>query len=748
MGNFVSHTLARIAILATAVITLHACSDSLQQQPQDTSLAPAKAGAYENLSFSMTSSDWHDCTLSTDDEGATVITTTGSDPYFRTTKLGRTKTFPESYSVISFEYKAEANIDYFKLYFCPPEAESTASNMQVLKSSSTWKQVDIDISSYRSNLGWANSTFGLFSSNRWYIRFNVTGAIGNVIKIRNLRIREKTTEEDAYKAESDLFAADKQAFANRIDNYLNTSFSSSVQQVEVTKEEVVIRGITSGSGRFALAEITPYENITEMQTFPHLTAIRGSQFSIRLPRIIQRDGFDYDRLLSKWAIVSLNDNSQTLASHARYADVVAPIRSPQPMTPKSKKGLLGYPTHTTPDGVRDLTALTCAIACNGFHLDEWLMTKPLATTAGTGNPYFPAEEYTYGGHKYYISGMKIHEFDDLISNYCAQGMQVVMYIALWTVSTYDENIKPLLIHPECNGGYQLMPNTTSPEAVNAYAAIMTYLAERYSRSDAMRVHHWVAHNEVNAQEVWCNMGSNQPQMYFSDTYMKSMRLIYNITRQYDQNAATMACFEHNWAVAQNNDASYSASSILNDIKRYCAAEGDFWWGLGHHPYPYNLNVARFWDSSIAQADVNHVNFTQSTPQVTFYNLEVLQDWAYMPENMYHGTKKRLIYLCEQGLNTPDYSETSLTNQAAGVCWLWKKVNALSAIDGITYYAWQDNTGDGALRLGLRKFSGDPYYNERKPSWFVWQAAATESEDEVFAPYLSVCGLSSWSQVLH
>ncbi|MBR1543639.1 MAG: hypothetical protein IJ626_01945 [Muribaculaceae bacterium] len=748
MGNFrIFQIGVRILAFAITALAISACADSIQE-PEDPALAPAKAGAYENLSLSTSSGDWHDCTVASNSDGSYTITTSGSDPYFRTTKLGRTKTFASSYTMISFEYQATSSIDYFKMYFCPPEAESTASSMQVLKSSSTWKQVDIDISKYRDDYGWANSTFSLFSSSRWYIRFNVTGPIGNVVKIRNLRIREKTADEEAQKAESDNFVADKQAFANRIDNYLNTNFSSTVQQVEVTKDEVVVRGITSGQGRFALAEITPYENITEMETFPHLTAIRGNQFSIRLPRIINRDGYDYDRLLSKWAIVSLNDNVQTLASHARYADKVAAIRSPQPMTPKSKKGLLGYPTHTTPDGVRDLTALNCGIACNGFHLDEWLMTKPLATTAGVGNPNYPAEEYTYGGRKYYISGMKIREFDGLISNYCAQGMQVIMYIAIWTTSTYDSNIKPLLIHPECNGGYQLMPNTTSPDAINAYAAIMTYLAERYSRSDAMRVHHWVAHNEVNAQEIWCNMGSNQPQLYFSDTYMKSMRLIYNITRQYDQNAATMTCFEHNWAAAQNNDASYAAASILSDIKRYCAAEGDFWWGLGHHPYPYNLNVARFWDSSIADADINHVNFTQSTPQVTFYNLEVLQDWAYRPENMYQGTKKRVIYLCEQGLNTPDYSETSLTNQAAGVCWLWKKVNALSAIDGITYYAWQDHTGDGALRLGLRKYSDSPYNSERKPSWYVWQAAGTATEDEVFAPYLSVCGLSDWSQVLH
>ncbi|MBP5498193.1 MAG: hypothetical protein J6X81_02325 [Muribaculaceae bacterium] len=735
-----------IGFLAIGATWLAGCSDSLVE-PDDPWEAPAKAVASESLTLNTASGDQHDCTIS-ESNGVYTITTTGSDPYFRTTRLARTKTFPASYTVLELEYQAESNINYFKLYFCPPEAESTASTVQTLKSSSEWKTVTIDIAKYRDDYGWANSTFSFFSSNRWYIRFNVTGVVGNVIKIRNLTIREKTEEEAASETENSNFASSKQAFAEHINSYLNATYSSQVQKVEVTADEVVVRGITSGSGRFALAEITPYENVTEFETFPHLTAIRSPQFSIRLPRYVERDGFNYDRLLSKWAIVSLDNEQQTLASHARYADDVAPIRTPMSFRPKNKKGVLGYPTHTTPNGVRDLTALNCGIAANGFHLDEWLMTRPLSTTAGTSNPYYPAEEYSYGGKTYYISGMKIREFDDLITNYCAQGMQVIMYVQIWTNSTYDDYIKPIIIHPECNGGHQLMPNTTSPEAINAYAAIMTFLAERYSRSDAMRVHHWIAHNEVNAPELWCNMGTDQPELYFTDTYMKSMRLIYNITRQYDQNAATMTCFEHNWGTATNNDASYAASSILNNINRYCDAEGDFWWGLGHHPYPYNLSVSRFWDASISNSDANHVNFTQSTPQVTFYNLEVLQDWAMQTRNMYKGTTKRVIYLCEQGINTADYSSSELENQAAAVCWLWKKVNALSAIDGITYYAWQDNDGDGALNLGLRKYPGSPNYSERKPAWYVWQAAGTDTEDTVFAPYLSVCGLSSWSEVLH
>ena len=730
--NFKKHI---FTALITASLMMSSCADGLEKPYINE--APFRAAASKALSLSTSSGDCHDCTV-TSSSGIYTITTTGTDPYLRST---RTMTaYDAALTVLSFEYQAEKDISSFKLYFCPPEAESTASQSWTLSSTSQWKQVDIDISSYRTDYSWALKTSSFLS--RWYLRFNVTSAVGNVIKIRNLTLRELTDEEKSAQAEAEAFAADKQAFADRVTNYLDASFTSQVTQVEVTSTEVIVRGITSGSERFAVAEITPYENITEMETFPHLTAVRSSDFAIRLPRYVDRDGYNYDRLLSKWAIVSLDDSKQTLASHARYADKVTAKRSPAEFKPTGKKGLLGTPTHTTSDGVRDLTALNLNIACNGFHLQEWLMLHPY-----TNNGVAPVK-YEYGGKTYYINGAKINEFDNLIKNYCAQNMQVVMYVQIWTNIITDDEMFQILVHPERNGGIQLFPNVTTPDAINAYAAIITFLADRYSQSSAMRVHHWIAHNEVNAQEVWANMGNNQPEMYFTDTYLKSMRLIYNITRQYDQNAATLACFEHNWSVAGSNDAKYPAKSVLNNINKYCLAEGDFWWGLGHHPYPYNLSVGRYWDSSVAYADPLYVNFTQSTPCVTFYNLEVLQDWAYLSENLYQGTKKRLIYLCEQGVNSPDYSDTSLNNQAAGVAYAWKKVENLDAIDGFLYYAWTDNTGDGSLRLGLRKFNDTTYKQERKPSWYVWQAAGTSNEESVFAPYLSVCGLTDWNQVMH
>lgn len=49
------------------------------------------------------------------------------------------------------------------------------------------------------------------------------------------------------------------------------------------------------------------------------------------------------------------------------------------------------------------------------------------------------------------------------------------------------------------------------------------------------------HNEVDGARDWTNMGI-KPITVFTDTYVKSMRMCYNIVRQYDENAEVFASF--------------------------------------------------------------------------------------------------------------------------------------------------------------------------------------------------------------
>ncbi|MBR1543638.1 MAG: hypothetical protein IJ626_01940 [Muribaculaceae bacterium] len=751
--------LSMLFIYAIA-FAMSACNDNKLLTPEEDINSIARAEGVSSTPLSVISSmTQQQATVSkTTEDGYTVwnCTTTGTDPRVYFTTASRNVAIPQNQCILSFEYKTTTGIDgalqfffgkvrynfsSYSAYFTNNDMESQSIRFFGYdKVVSEWTKVEINVTDHRAFCNnWGVSTPG--SMYYWSIWVDLGTASGKNFKIRNMQFRSLTAEEQAIQDEKDRFQADKLAFIDRVNNYLDTSFPSAVQNVKVTTDEVIVSGKAVGSGRFALAEITPYEDVTEFETYPHLTAIRGSQFSIRLSRYVERDGFTYDRLFSKWAIISLEDNKQTLASHARYADEVAAKRSPSPvLTPRNKKGVLGMGIHKVDGVTNDYDEFNCGISTVSGHINQWLMTKPIATTF-TGVSPQPAIEHKYGGKTYYISGAAVADNDIKLRTMNQRGDLVFTYIEIWPLGsgsqTFDPDISPIIYHPERDGGNQLFPNLTTPEAFNAYAAFLEFFADRYTQ-DGQRIHHWVAYNEVNAPSSWANMGQNQPEMYFTDAYMKSMHFIYNVVRQYDQNASVSPCFTHNWALGKDGENEYAAVSMISNIKRYEAAEGEIFWGICHHPYPVT-SAPDFWNY-----DPSYVNFTQNTPYITFYNLEVLADWANNPENYYHG-KKRPIYLLEQGVNSRSNSTDDQHLQAAGIAWVWKKVNAIDGIDGIAYYAWVDGN-DGTLMLGLRRDAANGY--AKKESWNVWKAAGSSNEDAVFQQYLSVCGLSDWSQVLH
>src|ERR1035438_1790661 len=112
-----------------------------------------------------------------------------------------------------------------------------------------------------------------------------------------------------------------------------------------------------------------------------------------------------------------------------------------------------------------------------------------------------------------------------------------------------------------------------------------------------------------------------------------------------------------------------------------------------------------------------------------------------------GIKRRTIYLSEQGFNSPDYSPKSLADQAAGLAYAWKKIEPLDAIEAMQYHNWIDNSGEGGLRIGLRKFpeeSADPL--GKKPIWYLYQKLETPEEGKASAFALPVIGIENWYNV--
>ena len=65
-----------------------------------------------------------------------------------------------------------------------------------------------------------------------------------------------------------------------------------------------------------------------------------------------------------------------------------------------------------------------------------------------------------------------------------------------------------------------------------------------------------------------------------------------------------------------------------------------------------------------------------------------------------------------------------------------------------WHNWADNREEFGLRIGLRAYEEGSFKAlDPKPVWYVWQAAGTDKEDEVFEPYLKVIGISSWDGIV-
>lgn len=506
---------------------------------------------------------------------------------------------------------------------------------------------------------------------------------------------------------------DKYQMAANIKDYLAKDYPSKVTNVQVTSDKVIIKGNCGGSGTYLLAEITPWQDVTELEKYPYTQDLSGGGFTVTVDRIVpNREGIRYDKVFSKWAVVKVDGDRQTLDSHARYADDVVPKKSAEAVPLRNKKGF----------GAGDIDLYFSD--CKEMNVGSITMNVVL-------NDYIKGEGsgYSYGGQNYSLGAFK--DYVDRVTRRAGEMDLVVSAIILCQTNSIFKD-------PENKGGNYTMPNLTTAKAFNLYAAALEHMASTHC-TPGNRISHWIMHNEVDFANEWTNMG-DQPMLRYLDRYIKSMRICYNIARQYDQNASVLGSYTHCWAKADGN---YAPKKMLEATVAYSEAEGDFRWGVAYHPYPQDLTKPSFWVND------TQATYSMTTRYITFKNLEVIDAWIKQKENLYKGATKRVLFLSEQGTNSPSYSQTDLALQAAGGAWAWKKISKLDGIDAMQWHNWADNKAEGGLRIGLRTFAEGSVSNlTPKPVWYVWKAAGTAEEDSVFDQYKATLGISDWDSILN
>ncbi|TWT82687.1 hypothetical protein CA13_41500 [Planctomycetes bacterium CA13] len=531
-----------------------------------------------------------------------------------------------------------------------------------------------------------------------------------------------------------LAEAQTSAAKERLLHYLDQPFACQLTKVSVSSDLVHIEGcVPSGKDAVWIADIpidvvlgSPEAWNTRLKIEPNT----DGQFAIDVPRYRKRHGLNYDRLTSRWQLVQESTDGITPLSSARYPLSVV-CRSPNlpPANPKNKKGLGGWHTGRLPNEIDDLGI--SAVTVN-VMIHTLVQLEP-------GKDTFPIQ---WQGRTYHAKKNALERLDNGFIEAQKHGLMVSVIVLVANPAKAPSPVVKLLGHPDATkDGIFAMPNVTSAEGIGIFGAILNLMAERWSRPDGMygRVHHWIMHNEVDAGWEWTNAGEKSSESYL-DLYQRSMRLMDLIARQYDPNTRPFISLTHHWAW-HGAEHWYGSKRLIDLLVRFCKVEGDFPWAVAYHPYPQSLLKPRTWEDSDA-------TYTFETKKITPKNLEVLDAYMKQKKLRFEGSL-RPVHLSENGFNSPDYSEKSLEDQAAGMALAWNKIQPLESIKMWHYHNWIDNHGEGELRIGLRKYpddKDDPF--GKKPIWYLYQSLGTAKEQEVAHPYLKTIKIESWKQVIH
>jgi hypothetical protein len=661
----------------------------------------------------------NDLEISENGPGTYQISATGPDPYLFTEPLKAD--LDAGNTVLTFEYFAPRALDVFQIFFGPPIEESNSVKTE-LGVREGWTSFAIDL----------KQDMGKWGKSGDFLRFDFGTSRRYQIQMRNIRFRKPNAQEIERAANYEQKKKSELDLKVKLKGYLAAKYASSVSHVSVDEKTIEIKGGLGKVGKnLFIAEVPIYQDIVSMISFEKIYPVPAGKrdFKITVPRYTAIGDHQSDRLLSKWVLVEKTGNHFNLRSAARYADDIKSIHNLPDEKPAGKKGLGGFAANQF---MEDLDSLNITSATVNMWITQMMRSKPSENTVA----------FEYGGKTYYADRRWVEATDKTLQETAKRNIVVSSIILIdKAINCPDKEIGAIFQHPDCDpSGIYSMANMTSEKGVEYYAAAIDFIAKRYSRPDKKygRVQSWIIHNEVDAGWVWTNMGEKDT-LLFMDTYHKSMRLVQNIARKYNPHAKAFITLTHFWNWTEDKHF-YLSRDLLNILLKYSAVEGDFDWGIAHHPYPESLFEPKSWLDEKA-------DFTFDTPLITFKNIEVLNAWVKRPEAMYKGKHKRTVYLSEQGPNSKDYTPQNLAEQAASIAYLWKKMQVLDGIDAYQFHNWVDNRGEGGLRIGLRHFPDDAQDpGGKKPIWYVYRDLDTPNEDRATEFAKKIIGITNWSEV--
>lgn len=436
----------------------------------------------------------------------------------------------------------------------------------------------------------------------------------------------------------------------------------------------------------------------------------GEEKTLKIERV---SGGGYDNLYCKFVLAQ----NGKLVAGPFYVTEVSSKSSNQNIEAKSIKGILGEIDEET-------VALGCSwteynfYANSAFYPNEYVDDDGNIVEFDNSSYVSSGEAITFesNGKTYYFRSSFISTYDTKI-RYCYEnGIQVVLII--YNLKIYDQSTAPYFMSYAGARDYTSSTiwaiDTSTELGAGYFTALMEFLAERYSREDGAYgyCHRFVIGNEIDISTQW------NPVVNYSTTealelndyveeYARTLRLAEQATKKYCSDNMVLVSTCHYWYGRRSSDGTYASKLVYDYLNAKVSYQGNFNWGMASHPYPVDLGDANFLLNEAGGSSVT--SDYNSSPYITWTNLEILELYLEQEDLLYNGTVRR-VYLTEGGVSSgSDGSlnyEKNQNLQAMSIAYSYYKAATLDCVDAYIYYRLVDNSGDGgSCNFGIIKSDG-------------------------------------------
>ncbi len=376
----------------------------------------------------------------------------------------------------------------------------------------------------------------------------------------------------------------------------------------------------------------------------------------------------------------------------------------------SKKGL----QLDNPGCMDQALELGCSSIFLNVRVSDFMYTEDI---------YSMSESFTVDDVTYYMDVVMLNHYMEQLEYGTENGIEEV-YLQI-----YAEEFAGMTDTTDSSAYFHAFDMSTdeSVEVVrNVFEIVCKYMGEYAD--------YWIIGNEVNNSHVYYESGTDDLSSFVTN-YEATMRLMYDVSSEYNPDVCVMACFDHEWTSTDGDR--FSTKDIL-DMLAQITAEDDYNWGVAIHPYSEPLLSAAFWDDYESGA-----TYDEDTARITMYNLDVFTDFM-QDDDMLYGDEVRHIAITEIGYNALENGVENQELQAAAFIYAYYIAEANEYIDSFQLRSYQDNETESAVGLKFGLFDMDG--NERE-IYEVFKYIDTIYSHLLTDPYLSYLGASSWNALI-